>query len=149
MTYCQNCGTLQDIDAIFCSNCGTRMNINTSQGNNNPTMSSNPTNGNLYSSNYNGQSHSNAYQKTSYSSFPVQRTTELTIVLVLQYISLAIIGFISIFIFFDSPILGMLIFVILGLIYLLINSLQNYSDTARIIMIILLIKSSFKGVKKS
>ena len=143
MTYCPSCGTSQETDAFFCSNCGTRMNTNASTFNN-KDLHSNSTNGIQYLSQYN---HLNRYESYKNVNPPPisfeKRTTELTIVLVLQYIGLAILFLLAMTVFIAVPIAGIFLFVIVGLDFWLITSLQGFSETARIIMIILLVLGLF------
>lgn len=145
MPYCQSCGTMQDSDALFCSNCGDYLKSSTA-GSNHPNQYASSSNS--YSqppkigfvnqnTGYSGYQRDN-YNQNNFQSNIKTRTTELTLVLVLQYIGAGILGFISLLFFAMSPIVGLIIIILAGLFFWLIYSVQQFNNTARWIMIILI-----------
>ena len=140
MNICIFCESEIDEDAVFCPNCGTRI----TYGKNSQAKSSNFPQGSTnqqYTANYStAQHYNNSYNANRYpGSYPVykQRTTQLTIILVLNYIELSILGFFTILFVEINPLIGILTGLIFGLIFWLIYELQHYNNTARKMVLVL------------
>lgn len=140
MNICVFCEQAIDEDAVFCPNCGARITYGrNAQGNglNLPQRRSYQQYNANYSTNQNFNNSYNAYQyPTSYPQYR-ERTTELTIILVLNYIGIAILAIVTVILFLMFPPIGLLVAIITGLLYWLTYELQNYNNTARIIVLIL------------
>ena len=138
MTYCQACGTQNDSNALFCENCGTKLKKDTNTPNQSPQYS---TPNNNYPQGpwpyYVKQNYPNA-TNTYYNTYGNRRTTEMTVVLVLLYIEVAILGLLTFIVFVISPLLGAILFIITGLFFWLFYSVQRYNNTARIIALIII-----------
>ena len=152
MLICVYCDAEIDDDSVFCPSCGSKITYGrTSQiSQTSNAYSSAPRvlrvsndQYNSYNSSY--QNYNNNYNQNSYRNTDYQlkeRTAGLTIVLVLNYIGIAILGLLSIILFLVNPFVGLIFSGFTGLVFWLIYSLQEYNNTARIIFLVLVILGS-------
>ena len=127
MNICPYCETQLDSDAIYCTNCGTKINQNKVYTN---TGISSSTDSNNNSHVYIPYQHRYRLDK---------RTSELKIVLVLEYFLLVNVIFASLAILVVNPGLGFIAIVVSGLYFYLVYLIQQFNNTARIVLIILLV----------
>ena len=131
MNICVFCEEWIDSDAVFCPFCGAK--ITYAQTNNRfqaPRVSNQQ---------YNASPPVRPNYPPSYNSFQYNmpnyrlkdRTTGLTIVLVLNFLAIAILGFASFVLFMLSPPLGLIVMGLVGLYFWLIYELQQLNNTAR------------------
>ena len=131
MNICVFCEEWIDSDAVFCPFCGAK--ITYAQTNNrfqapqvlNQNYNTNPPIRPNYPPSYNSFQYNSPNYKLK------ERTTGLTVVLVLNYIGIAILGFASFLLFMLSPPIGLILILIDGLYFWLIYELQQLNNTAR------------------
>lgn len=140
MNICVFCESEIDDDAVFCPSCGARITYGRGAQVNGMNASFGRPN-QQYNANYSTSQNSfNSYNAYNYpSSYPQykERTTELTIILILQYLAVIVLAIVSIIAFLLFPPIGILVAVLTGLFYWLTYELQNYNNTARIIVLVL------------
>ena len=134
MNICVYCEQAIDDDAVFCPFCGAKLTYVQPSNRNNVSNSQFRSNQPLrphYPAAY------NPYQNMGANYQYNPRTSELTILLAINYVGVGLLGLVSTLLFVLLPPIGIITFVFTGLFFWLIYSLQQYNNTARIIYLIL------------
>ena len=136
MAYCSKCGNHLGIEAFYCMNCGTKK--NQLEQTFKKTKISEP------NSLYDEVIKPSLQSSNRYNNI-VQRTQALTIVLVIQYLIITILGLITAaslifwYSLFISPLLGLLLLIFTALLLSMVYSLQQYSNNARLVILFFLV----------
>lgn len=144
MNICVFCEEAIDDDALFCPFCGAKIDYaRRSQSNSrfiNQHSSNRQYNNNQLSYQANNQSYNTPYNsmanQSPYYGYK-QRTALFTVVLVLSYFGVAMLAMVSFIIFLLAPPVGIIVFIIVGLMFWLTYALQQYNNSARMIFIVL------------